>query len=306
LRVWDLRAQKVHGFLGPFDSGPVSAVISPDSRLVAVRTTNWRLYLGTLATCRLEGDARGLFCPGRVSMPLAFSPDGRSLFAPDECETGEMPTWDVSRLARVGATLRPALGTAAVAWPRKDRIITVGEELIRLWDTNTGKCLVTHQEPDDRILAVAIRPGGKTFATAHANRTVKRWQTETIRSSGPPLPHLDEVRTLAFSRDGRWLATGSADRTARLWDVITGKPVGPPLAHRDSVTGVAFLPEGRQLVTVAGWAVQFWEVPEEWPGEPAQVKRQIEALTGRELDEHGTGQPLLDDVRRRRRQEAGK
>jgi WD40 repeat protein len=164
-------------------------------------------------------------------------------------------------------------------------------------------CLADHQEADDPFTCLAIAPDGRTFATGHMNRAVRFWTTESIHGTGAHLPHRGAVAALAFSGDGRLLVSGSEDRTARLWDIGTGKPLGPPLPHHQAVSGVAFLPQGRQIVTRAGSAVQFWEVPAEWPGAPLQVRREVEALTGRALDESGTPRSLPPAARQQRRQE---
>jgi WD40 repeat protein len=228
-------------------------------------------------------------------MSLAFSPDGRFLLTPIT-HSFHLQRWDVASGAKLGEPLQPGCQWGLAWSPQGNRIVGTNSDTVCIWDAENRECVAQRHEAD-RLTALAFAPDGKTFATGHGNRSVRFWRTEEARLTGRHLPHPDAVIALAFSSDGRLLASGSNDRTARLWDVATGKPVGPPLMHREEVTGVCFLPQGQQLVTRAGTAVQFWELPQEWLGEPARVRQEVEALTGRELEESGSPRTLSPEAR---------
>lgn len=142
---------------------------------------------------------------------------------------------------------------------------------------------------DDKVVAVAFSPDGKTFASASEDHTAKLWEV-TDGSLHATLRHEGPVRLLSFSPDGQTLltgsddgsarlwkvddgsasgelrhagpirsivwharelvcATGSDDGTARTWDTVTGKPRAGPFRHDSKVTGVAFHPDGLTLIT---------------------------------------------------------
>jgi WD40 repeat protein/serine/threonine protein kinase len=292
LRVWDVKSRKEVGSLGPMDGWPTAVAISPDSRLVAVSTTSCKVRFVSLVTRRPIGP---VLEPSVFATSLAFSPDGRSLVTPF-ASSGVMQRWDVSSGARLGEPMTPGNHWLTAWGPRGDRIVCTGTDGVCVFDAKTGECLAHHQR-GEYLTAVAFAPDGRMFATGHSNRSVRFWHTDDAGLVGRHLPHRDAVIALAFSPNGRLLATGSADKTTRLWDVTTGKPLGPPLLHRLPVTGVCFLPTGRQIVTRAGSAVQFWERPGEWPGAPAEVRREVEVLTRRELDETGTPRELSPEAR---------
>jgi WD40 repeat protein/serine/threonine protein kinase len=298
LRLWDARSRKELGELGPFESWPVGVAISPDSRLVAVSTHSGHVQLASLLTRQTVGPHLN---PKATITSLTFSPDGRSLLTP--LASGTLQRWDVSSGARLGEPLHPGCQCATAWSPYGDRIIATGPEGVSIWDAPSGKCLAQHQEGDN-LTALVIAPDGLTFATGHSNRSVRFWRTDDAHLTGRHLPHKDAVVALAFSSDGRLLVSGSNDLTTRLWDVTTGMPLGPPLLHRKAVTGVCFLSHGRQFVTRSGSAMQFWEVPAEWSGEPAQVRQEVEALTGRELDATGMPHTLSPEARQQRRLES--
>jgi WD40 repeat protein len=118
----------------------------------------------------------------------------------------------------------------------------------------------------DRDLAVAISPDGRTVATGDADQAARLWDFDTGKRLGPPLQHQGLVRALAFSPDGRLLASAGDDHTARLWEVATGKTVGPPLQHGATVQAVAFSPKGDMILTGSrDRTAQLWDVA---TGEP--------------------------------------
>lgn len=98
--------------------------------------------------------------------------------------------------------------------------------------------------------ALASGPDGKSFATGHADGTVRLWDVGT----GKPLltfnAHHDLVTGIAYSPDGRRLLTASLDKTARVWDLATGKPIGPSfMGHTDGLIGAAFSRDGQSILT---------------------------------------------------------
>ena len=95
---------------------------------------------------------------------------------------------------------------------------------------------------------------------------------------------------MAFSPDGKTVLTGSSDKTARLWETATGKQLGPPLQHQGGVLAVAFSPDGKTVVTGSAHfdhTARLWRVPRQLRGDPEQILRWIQVITGLELDERG-------------------
>jgi WD40 repeat protein len=101
---------------------------------------------------------------------------------------------------------------------------------LRVWELASGKERLTIRPGDtgweSRFEQIAFAPGGRSFATARADRTVQLWDAasgkELLRRTGCDAA----VRCLAFSADGRLLATGHADGTALVWDLSAAGRTG--------------------------------------------------------------------------------
>jgi WD40 repeat protein len=132
-----------------------------------------------------------------------------------------------------------------------------GDRTARLWDSATGKPLVTLKH-DGSVRAVAFGSDGRQVLTGGDDDAARLWEAAT----GKPLAtlrHGGPVWAAAFSPDGRQVLTGSRDATARLWEAATGKHL-VTLKHDGPVLAVAFGPDGRQVLTGgADTTARLWE-----------------------------------------------
>jgi WD40 repeat protein/serine/threonine protein kinase len=146
----------------------------------------------------------------------------------------------------------------AVAFsPDGKRFITGGwKHTAKIWDTATGKPLVTLPVGGLYIHAVAFSPDGKWVATGGNDKRgyVRIWDSQSgapLKTAGDFAGHTDAVLSVAFSRDGTKLLTGSYDKTARLWDVQTGQEKSVFRGHSWWVWSAAFSPDESQIVTAS-------------------------------------------------------
>jgi WD40 repeat protein len=88
----------------------------------------------------------------------------------------------------------------------------------------SGQAVEKKKGHEDRILAVAIGPDGKTIATSGrgAEEGIRLWAVDggELRATLPG--HGGAVGALVFSPDGRSLASGGYDRVVKLWEVEAG------------------------------------------------------------------------------------
>jgi predicted NACHT family NTPase len=137
------------------------------------------------------------------------------------------------------------------------------DQVIRLWDADTGRLLRSLEGHKSWIWSVAFAPNGNVIASGGGpDKTVRLWDTQTGRQLHALKGHTGKVRSVAFSPDGRTLASVSDDKTARLWDPRSGNLVRTLTEHASVVLGVAFSPDGARLATGGGdRRIRIWELP---------------------------------------------
>ena len=194
--------------------------------------------------------------------------------------------WNVQAGSQSPA-LRPPEAIAGTVLSEDGQSIAVWYEsgAISILDAVTGLPRTLIQEPEGRVIGLALSPDGQILASSHCIKSARSgdqticeqneiwlWNTATGEAKGQPLQaQQDFILALAFSPDGSQLASASADKTIWLWEIETGKPLGLPLArHLDRVTSLAFSPDGKILASSsADNTLILWDVATNQPiGEP--------------------------------------
>ena len=94
--------------------------------------------------------------------------------------------------------------------------------MLRIWDANTGICLLTLAGHKDMICSVAYSQCGTTLASASHDKSVKVWDANTGRCVLTLNGHRDKVISLICSPFGyHKLASGSNEKSMKVWDFST-------------------------------------------------------------------------------------
>lgn len=210
----------------------------------------------------------------RPATALRFSEDGKTLISVDswgatisrlDIETGEK---DVTNLEGQPDSLGHIIEVHAfthdkVAGGKRD-----GK--IRLWDTTTGKKLITlsghaveHQDPllAPHVLALVFSPDGRRLVSGSTDTTIQLWDTATDNDEPVILrKHTGWVNALAFSPDGKMLASGSTDKTVQLWNTATGAHLVTLTEHLSGIAALTFSPDGSTLASGStDGTIRFWD-----------------------------------------------
>ncbi|MGW8317598.1 MAG: nSTAND1 domain-containing NTPase [Candidatus Promineifilaceae bacterium] len=195
--------------------------------------------------------------PYPIRCDIAFSPDER-LLAIGESD-GSVRLLDFQTLLRnetVDSALVQTIEASAMpVWdmaisPDGLHLATAGlDNMVRLWDIETGERLLTLFGHDDSLLVVVFDHDGRRLATADVNGQVNIWDLPTGKLRHEITGHAGPVTGLAFSPDSHLLASASYDGAAAVWDTETGQLRHAFDGHIGGVTAVAFSPDGKRLYT---------------------------------------------------------
>jgi WD40 repeat protein len=220
-------------------------------------------------------DTSGLGTPLQTLIPAAahfsvhsceFTPDGNSLIANDSSGNAFMwqphdpaPT-QVRRVnvAMASVTIEDLRAKTTVILPAQDaqklqavafspdasRVVTSGSDArARVWDTATGKRLLTlvgHQQP---IFAAAYSPDGNRIATAGIGPVVKLWDAHSGRFLRDFDTKRDRVLSITISPDSKRVVT-AGNGNIKIWDIASGVDLTPGELVG---FGAAFSADGKRL-----------------------------------------------------------
>lgn len=241
---------------------------------VLASATEEGIGLWDLAT----GESRGVAGPrDRTTVDLcAIGAGGRRLLAgaghDTEMEGGRIRLWDpltgqvvaaVEHTPLVAATLDRIQRVRAVELGGRERLVSVGQKTVRIWDQDTGSCLQVFVPPESWVeQACFFRADGRELLAVPAKYVESLYVWDTTTGDLVNRVHKSRVAMTAlrsFTLGGRTLLA-SADghrRTVRLWD-----PLGPgtpprPAGHTGEVHGV-WACHG-QVVSVADESLRVWD-----------------------------------------------
>jgi RNA polymerase sigma factor (sigma-70 family) len=173
-----------------------------------------------------------------------------------------LPAGALTRLGTIRLRHGGPVGGVAFS-PNGKTAVTGGgfsDNILRLWDTDTGRELRSFKGHTYNITGLAFTPDGKHILSCAQDQTARLWDVATGAEVRQFKGHEAGVSCLALAPDGKTAATGSQDGTARLWDVATGAEKSSLAHNASSVHGVAFSSDGKSLATAAeDGSVHVWE-----------------------------------------------
>jgi WD40 repeat protein len=245
VKLWDITHNRLHRELNTFKGHldvANSVAFSPDGSLIVTGSGDKTVRLWNAERVRSEPED---------------SPDVKVSSRLDKKGVSILTILD-SRDADAAAALPVELVNAlAVSSDGKILATAADDEIVRLWDIESGKevaALAGHEGP---VYSVEFSPDGKTLASGGYDYTMKLWEVASRKEIATLKGHGGAVRSIAFSPDGRRIATGGEDKTVRLWSAGNYKGF---MSLRCEFTPLylTFLREGDTLFGFNGYDKQYW------------------------------------------------
>jgi WD40 repeat protein len=132
---------------------------------------------------------------------------------------------------------------------------------LKVWDLDTGACLLTLQGHSKEVTAVALHADGRRAVSASWDETLKVWDLDTGACLRTLEGHSRAVSAVALHADGRRAVSASEDHSLKVWDLNDGACLRTLKGHSNTVHDVALHPDGRRAVSAsADRELKVWDL----------------------------------------------
>jgi WD40 repeat protein len=189
---------------------------------------------------------------------VVVTPDGKTVATSDWA--GQVKVWDLAtgkEKSNPAGHQRQARGLAFS--PDGSLLYSGGtdENIVRVYETATGKTTAELQQPDN-VRALALSPDGKVLAVSlFGGGPITLWDTATRKSLRTLEGHTGTINAVTFSPDNKTLFSGGADGIIRRWDIASGKLLSTLEGQSGPVERLAISRDGATLVSGSGQ----WDSP---------------------------------------------
>jgi WD40 repeat protein len=246
IKTWDAESGELIATMGGQSDPPRASVISGDNKYIVSFSHNNRLRIWNAET----GQLIDLFEFEEPVSSIFFAEDGSILAV--------LPGGDVKTFSlKTGKELRrfsgpsgePALLRAFSADGK--RVISIlWNNVIHIWDYQTGERKILSLEDDTMISAAALSPDARHFAAGFIDGRIiigdPAGGTERLLAE-----YGSRIESVQFSMDGKSLAAGFYDGTIRLLDTASGREIVPAMKHQFRVHSAAPSGDGSRIISSA-------------------------------------------------------
>ena len=139
------------------------------------------------------------------------------------------------------------------------------DNTLKVWDLESGKCIVTLKGHSGPIFGLALTPGGERVVSGSMDSTLKVWEMLSGHCLATFTGHINAVSRVAITPDGEKVVSISTDKTLKVWELKSGnclitKDIGNKVGF---FFQLAITPDGKQAISKHGVLDHFiviWDI----------------------------------------------
>jgi small GTP-binding protein len=151
--------------------------------------------------------------------------------------------------------------SVALSGDGKRALSGAGDNTVRLWDVESGRCPRVMEGHTASVLSVALSGDGKRALSGANDKTLRLWDLESSRCLTVLEGHNREIRSVALSADGKRALSGAEDCTLRFWDLELSRCLKVLNGHTASIWSVAVSADGKRALSAsADKTLRLWDL----------------------------------------------
>ncbi|KAJ6015627.1 hypothetical protein N7540_010218 [Penicillium herquei] len=230
---------KLQGFLKGVNDSDLSERIQDGTRFLQ----NFKL---AIEECPLQLYSSALlFCPDQSSTRASFQQEALSNVTLHPSIEYWNPCLQTLEGHRYSVNL---LGVS----PDGKRYLSASEDgIIKLWDSNNGKCTFSLEGHSDEISSIIWSEDGAFLMSASYDTTIRTWDLSTGKCKSIFEGHTAGINAILWFDNGTKVISASNDKTIRTWDWAKGVCTKTLEDHQKAVTFIIWLPSKGRLVSAS-------------------------------------------------------
>jgi WD40 repeat protein len=261
IKVWDVVTGTCIQTLTSHTNRVYAAALSADDRWLVSCGADCTIKVWNFAT----GDCLRTITGHQDSVwAVGFSDDPQIIISSSRDRTVKLWHWETGEcLQTIEGDFRRVNFAKNFASMSLDRnhIIFTGDDVIRIFDIQTGNYLQTLEGHTAKILCLSLSPDKQLLASSSYDQTIRIWDLATGQCRQVFDQHTDIIRSVIFHPSGKLLLSGSDDRTICLWDLDSGEVVKTRFGQVNAVNDIALSPDGCYLVNTNDDAtISLWDI----------------------------------------------